>query len=129
MIGLARTLQLEGAKYGIRVNCIVPAAATRMTEDIFPEDAFAAFDPESVAAAALFLVSADAPANAILGAAAGVYQGAWTTMNKGVLLPPDERTPEGVAAAWERISDRAGDGVVAHGMEQAQRAIRLIQEG
>jgi NAD(P)-dependent dehydrogenase (short-subunit alcohol dehydrogenase family) len=129
VLGLARTLQLEGAKYNIRVNSIAPSAATRMTEDIFPEETFAAFDPADVAAAALFLVSKDAPTNAIVGAAGGVYQGAWVTMNAGVLLPPEQRTPEGIAQAWGRIDDRGDDAVVNNGMEQSQHAIRLIQRG
>jgi NAD(P)-dependent dehydrogenase (short-subunit alcohol dehydrogenase family) len=129
VLGLARTLQLEGAKYDIRINAIAPSAATRMTEDIFPEETFAAFDPTDVAAAALFLVSKEAPTNAIVGAAGGVYQGAWVTMNAGVLLPPEERTPEGIARAWARIDDRRGDAVVRNGMEQSQHAIRLIQRG
>jgi NAD(P)-dependent dehydrogenase (short-subunit alcohol dehydrogenase family) len=128
LIGLAKTLQLEGAKYDIRVNAIAPSAATRMTEDIFPEETFAAFDPANVAAAALFLVSDDAPHNAIVGAAGGVYQGAWVTMNEGVLLPSAERTPEGIAAAWPRIGDRKGDAVVNNGMEQSQHAITMIQK-
>jgi len=129
VVGLAKTLQLEGAKYDIRVNALAPSAATRMTEDIFPEETFAAFDPEHVAAAALFLVSREAPMNAIVGAAGGVYQGAWVTMNDGVLLPLAERTPEGIADAWPRIDDRNTDSVVGNGMEQSQHAITLIQRG
>ena len=127
VLGLARTLQLEGARYNIRVNAIAPSAATRMTEDIFPEETFAAFDPANVAAAALFLVSEQAPNNAIVGAAGGVYQSAWVTMNEGVLLPADLRTPEGIAQAWPRIADRRGDAPVNDGMEQSQHAIRIIQ--
>jgi NAD(P)-dependent dehydrogenase (short-subunit alcohol dehydrogenase family) len=125
-VGLAKTLNLEGAKYNIRVNSLAPTAGTRMTEDIFPEEAFKAFTPENVAAAALFLVSEDAPSNVIVGAGAGVYQSAWVTMNQGVLLPEGERTPEGVAAAWDKISDRSGDSVVQSGMEQSEHAMSMI---
>ena len=126
MIGLAKTLYLEGAKYNIRVNSLAPTAGTRMTEDIFPEEAFKAFSAESVAPAALYLVSEDAPTNAIVGAGGGVYQGAWMTMNRGVLLPKEEQTVEGVAAAWNRIMDRTGDAPLTSGMEQSQHALEMI---
>ncbi|MBW8753530.1 MAG: SDR family NAD(P)-dependent oxidoreductase [Sphingomonadales bacterium] len=126
MIGLAKTLYLEGAKYNIRVNTLAPTAGTRMTEDIFPEEAFQAFSPESVVPAALYLVSDDAPTNAIIGAGGGVYQGAWMTMNPGVLLPKDQQTVEGVAAAWDRITDRTGDAPLTSGTEQAQHAMEML---
>ena len=38
LIGLAKTLSIEGAKYGIKVNAIAPVAYTRMTADLFPPE-------------------------------------------------------------------------------------------
>ncbi|CAH0495704.1 SDR family NAD(P)-dependent oxidoreductase [Novosphingobium sp. CECT 9465] len=125
--GLAKTLYLEGAKNNIRVNSLAPVAATRMTEDIFPEEAFKLFNPESVVPAALFLVSEDAPTNAIIGAGGGGYHSAWVTMNKGVLLPPDDQSVEGFAAHWNRITDRTDDFVPRSGPEQAQVIIGQLQ--
>ena len=126
LVGLAKTLHLEGARYNIRVNALAPTAGTRMTADIFPEQAYAAFTPESVAAAALFLVHENAPSNVIVGAGGGVYQGGWVTMNEGVLLPPEAQTVEGVAAAWGAIQDRQSDSPMQQGAEQAQFALEKL---
>ena len=129
LAGLTKTLYLEGAKYNIRVNTLAPVAGTRMTEDLFPPEAFAAFAPENVVPAALFLVSDDAPSNAIVGAGAGAVQAVYVTLTKGVLLPEGERTPEAVAAAWDRITDRAGEIVPQSGNEQSMSILKLMQGG
>ena len=127
LAGLAKTLAIEGAKYDIRVNSIAPTATTRMTEDIFPPDMLAAFNPDNVVPAALFLVSDDAPTNAIVGAGAGVVQAAYVTLTPGVALPEDERTPEAVAAAWDRITDRTLEIVPQSGAEQATTILKTLQ--
>jgi NAD(P)-dependent dehydrogenase (short-subunit alcohol dehydrogenase family) len=127
LLGLAKTLALEGARYDVRVNTLAPTAATRMTEDIFPPDMLAAFSPENVVPAALFLVSQDAPTGAILGAGAGVFQAAYVTLTPGVALPEGERSVEQVAANWERIADRTGEIVPKSGAEQAMMILRQLQ--
>ncbi|MCT2400475.1 SDR family NAD(P)-dependent oxidoreductase [Novosphingobium mangrovi (ex Huang et al. 2023)] len=126
VLGLARTLRLEGARHDIRVNCIAPTAGTRMTADIFPDEAYKAFEPEGVVPAAVFLVSKDAPTDAIVAAGGGVFQSAFITMNDGMLLPEAERTAEGFARAWPKIRERAGDHVFENGMEQSHHALSML---
>jgi NAD(P)-dependent dehydrogenase (short-subunit alcohol dehydrogenase family) len=127
LAGLTKTLYLEGAKHNIKVNTLAPTAGTRMTEDIFPAEAFKAFSPETVAPAALYLVSEDAPTNAILGAGAGVFQAAYVTLTQGVHLTGDALSPEGIAAHWTEITDRTGEIVPKSGAEQAMSIMAKLQ--
>ena len=127
LAGLAKTLALEGAKYDVRVNTIAPVAATRMTEDLFPPELLERFRPELVVPAALFLVSQEAPTNAILGAGAGVVQAAYVTLTRGVALGEDERSPEGVAARWPEITSRDGEIVPQSGAEQTMTILQRLQ--
>ena len=107
MIGLMNALNLEGAKYDIRVNVLSPSAKTRMTEDIgIPEAILDQMTPEAITAAMLFLVSDDAPSRAIVSCAAGGYARGYIVETDGVYLPPDKQTPEEIAAHWDEISSK-----------------------
>jgi NAD(P)-dependent dehydrogenase (short-subunit alcohol dehydrogenase family) len=129
LAGFTKTLYLEGAKYNIKVNTIAPTAGTRMTQDIFPEEAFKAFSPDKVAPAALYLVSEDAPTNMIVGAGAGVFQAGFVTLTQGKLLTGDELSPEGIAAHWGEIIDRTGELTPQSGSEQSMSILKKLQGG
>jgi NAD(P)-dependent dehydrogenase (short-subunit alcohol dehydrogenase family) len=126
LLGLAKTLSIEGARHGIRVNTIAPTAATRMTQDLFPPEMLVRFNPENVAPAALYLVSEGSPTNAIVGAGAGVVQAAYVTLTPGYALPEGRRTVEEVAENWDRIVRREGEIVPQSGAEQAMLILKTL---
>ncbi len=64
--GLMNTLCIEGEKYDIKVNCIAPTAATRMTEDLMPPEVLAMLEPKEITPAVLFLCSNKAPTHRIV---------------------------------------------------------------
>ena len=128
LAGLTKTLYLEGAKYNIKVNTLSPVAGTRMTQDLFPEEAFKLFDPVNVVPAALFLVSEDSPSNAIVGAGAGGFHSSWTVMNEAVWLPEEQRTVEGFAENWDKISEFSNLTAPKSGNEQSGNILTAMQK-
>jgi len=104
LIGLMNVLHLEGLRYGIKVNALLPTAATRMTAELFDADSLRALDPAFVTPAALFLVGQDAPSRTALLAGAGTYARLAVVETEGVYLPPDQRTPEQIAARFDEIA-------------------------
>ena len=118
LVGLMQTLSIEGAKNDIRVNCLAPTAATRMTEDLMPQAVLEALAPESVVPAMLVLAAQNAPTRTILCAGAGGFEAAHVTLTQGIFLPSGSDTPEQLAARLEEVSARDGEQVPLSGAAQ-----------
>ncbi len=124
LVGLMQTLALEGEKYGVRVNCLAPTAATQMTHGILSEGSLAVLDPSLVSPALLPLVSEDAPTRTIICAGAGHFATANVTLTHGAYIGAGEDAGERLMARWTEVSDRSGEIVPPQGFAQAEQELR-----
>jgi NAD(P)-dependent dehydrogenase (short-subunit alcohol dehydrogenase family) len=125
LVGLMQTLSLEGAKANIRVNCLAPTAATRMTEGLLPAEVLALLKPEAVTPALLWLASEGGPNRAIACAGAGSFEAAHITLTPGLHLGRGDDVPEQLAAAWAQVCDRQGETVPEAGSAQGRNEVNL----
>ena len=91
MLGLANVLALEGANRNVRVNCLGPGAATRMTNTVPGRDEnLDAPDPlrhpALVSPAVLYMCSEEAPNGAVIHASGGNYHRSEIWVNDAVAL-------------------------------------------
>jgi len=128
LIGFMNTLKLEGQKNNIHVNAIAPVAATRMTENLMPEQILAQLKPEYVTPGVVFLCSEEAPTGAILTAGAGAFALSRIVETEGVYLGGDASV-EAVRDNWAKITDEAGQKAYVNGGEQTQKFFRKMQGG
>ncbi len=123
LVGLMQTLAIEGDKYGIRVNCLAPTAATQMTDGLLSERHLSLLDPALVSPGLLALVGEDAPTHAILCAGAGHFARANVTLTHGLHIGAGEDAGEEVIRNWDAISERAGEIVPDYGFTQAEHEL------
>ena len=118
LVGLMQTLSIEGAKNDIRVNCLAPTAATRMTENLMPEAVLKLLEPGAVTPGLLALVADDAPNRAILCAGAGSFERAYVTLTEGLFVGQPVDAVERIVERFAAISDRSAETVPESGNAQ-----------
>lgn len=128
MMGMMNVLHLEGARDDIRVNCLAPTAATRMTESLMPPEALELLKPETITPGLLYLVSEDAPSRVIMSAGAGCFAQTRVYETPGILLEGDKITPENVAAQFGQINDGAGQEELTDAFAQTKKYARKAAE-
>ncbi|XP_063242604.1 peroxisomal multifunctional enzyme type 2 [Bacillus rossius redtenbacheri] len=109
VVGLCNTLAIEGQKYNINSNVIVPMAASRLTEDILPPDVFAELRPELIAPVVVWLCHESCTeTGSVIKSAAGWAGKYHLVRSPGTVLRAkvtDEVTPEDVRENWGRVTD------------------------
>ncbi|XP_027195391.2 peroxisomal Multifunctional enzyme type 2 [Dermatophagoides pteronyssinus] len=106
LLALAKTLAIEGSKYDIKCNTIVPVAASRLTEDLLPEDIFNLLQPSCVAPMVGYLCHESCPTNGDVIEAAGGYFGRyqWQRSRGKVFTDTNQITIEDIQNNWQQIT-------------------------
>jgi NAD(P)-dependent dehydrogenase (short-subunit alcohol dehydrogenase family) len=132
VLALTRTLAVEAADEGIRVNAVAPAAVTRFmrsggaakTGGIL-EWAEQTLDPALVAPVVAFLAHEDCPLNGEVLGAGGGQVGCWKMGETLGIVEPD-LTPELVRDRLSKIVDPASFAAYADTMEQSARILPFL---
>ncbi|MDF7775370.1 SDR family NAD(P)-dependent oxidoreductase [Sphingomonas sp. AOB5] len=132
LVGLMQTLAIEGERYGIRVNCLAPSAATGMTNELYSPEMLAGLGPDLVSPVIVALSSEDAPSRAILLAGAGSFEQAHVTMTQGLYLGEGEGVADTLLARLGEVAAREGEAIPARGEEQyryemSMRAAHMVR--
>lgn len=95
MLGFMNVLALEGASHNIKVNCLAPGAATRMTATVPGRDPVDIDNPPPerapglVTPAVLYMCTDDAPTGKVIQASGGNFSVAAVFSNTGVNIGVD----------------------------------------
>ncbi|RSM95617.1 short-chain dehydrogenase [Nonomuraea sp. WAC 01424] len=102
LVGLTKTLAIEGARNGIKANAIAPIAWTRMTEALLPAEFEEKFTPERVSALVAYLVHDSCESSGEVFTVGG-GRVARVFVAEGPGWKTDDLTPESIAGNWGSV--------------------------
>ncbi|CAA7267138.1 unnamed protein product [Cyclocybe aegerita] len=128
IMGLTRTLAIEGKKYNIIANVIAPSAGTAMTSTVWPQEMVDAFKPDFIAPIVGYLTSKDNVETTgslfeILGGWAA--QTRWQRAGGYGFATVKPYTIEDVIAKWDKITD-FNDGRAWHPTSSGESMQQII---
>ncbi|MFU8841054.1 MAG: SDR family oxidoreductase [Nitriliruptoraceae bacterium] len=128
LVGLTRTLAIEGAKYGITANAIAPVAKSRMTEDIMPPALLERLEPEYVSPLVAYLASDACTDTGRIFSVGGGYVARVALLEGAGATFDHVPTPEDIADAWARIEEVGpGSAELTQGvMEQTGKLVEAL---
>lgn len=129
ILGLTRTLAIEGQKYNIIANSIAPSAGTAMTATIWPQEWLDAFKPDYIAPVVGYLSS---EANEETTGSLFEIMGGWAAQTRwqragGHGFPVNKTlTPEAILSKWSIISN-FDDGRATNPSSTAEASQQLLE--
>jgi NAD(P)-dependent dehydrogenase (short-subunit alcohol dehydrogenase family) len=128
LVGLTRTLAIEGAKYGITSNVIAPVAASRMTEDIMPPQLLERLEPEYVSPLVAYLASEACTDTGRIYSVGGGYMARVAILEGEGTTFDGVPTPDDVADKWEALNQVGpGSAEFTQGvMEQTGKIVQAL---
>jgi NAD(P)-dependent dehydrogenase (short-subunit alcohol dehydrogenase family) len=126
LVGLTRSLAVEGRKVGIAVNAISPMASTRMTEDLLGENA-ELLAPEQVSPVVAYLCHRDCRINGqIVSVGGGHVSAVITSVTRGIT--ETELSAEAVRDRLDEIFNRDDEIVPRHLGDELRMFVEAIRE-
>ncbi|KAK6101789.1 short chain dehydrogenase family protein [Brugia pahangi] len=104
LIGLSHTLAIEGNRYGIHSNVVIPTASSRLTEQLFLEESLRSLKAEYVVPLVIYLGHESCQETGkVLEAGAGWFGQIQAYRSKGMVLPA--ANAETIVDNWAAITD------------------------
>ncbi|GFY59938.1 hypothetical protein TNIN_378221 [Trichonephila inaurata madagascariensis] len=128
VLGLSNTLAIEGKKYNIHCNTIVPIAASRLTQDILPPDIFDLLKPSLVSPVVAWLCHESCEDTGGIFEAAGGWIGKyqWQRSSGRAFIPPHTLTVEAVRDNWAAITDMSDSSTPSSLQEQTMCLVESL---
>ena len=110
MLGFMNVLAIEGVSKNVRVNCLAPAAETRLIgtipgRDVNPDNPEPMRHPKMVTPVVLLMCSEEAPTGMTFHAGNGHFRRSATFVNKGLAFDNPDVTYEDILAEKDKLID------------------------
>lgn len=129
LVGLSNTLAVEGAKYNIHCNVIIPIAASQLTADILPETLLKRLLPAYVAPVVAYLCHETCKENGGIFEAAGGWVARYKLhRSSGKAYTIDNLSLESLERDWSKITSMDGGAYFNSIGEHFGSVIESLQE-
>jgi NAD(P)-dependent dehydrogenase (short-subunit alcohol dehydrogenase family) len=126
LVGLTRTLAIEGARYGITSHAIAPVAASRMTEDIMPAALLDKLEPSYVSPLVAYLASEACTDTGRIYSVGGGYMARVAILEGEGTTFEGIPTPEDVADQWQELN-RVGPAAAEFTQGVGEQTAKIVQ--
>ena len=126
LIGLARTLAVEGARKNVFANVIAPVAGSRMTESVLPPELVAALKPEHVSPLVAWLAHESCTENGgVFEVGGGFFARVRHERSRGLVV--DGATPASPELVRDRFADIVDFAEATHPEDIAAAAAPVLE--